>query len=116
MLLTIISRHNVVVIINVIFITFSDRNYELRKLKINYKRSFSIFSTLRHRFLKERNNVTNVFYIFNKITFLIKLIIFNTIRLSLACLDRNIYFYINVFFIYIFPSHLVVLFIYTYII
>ena len=98
MLLTIILKHDVVVIINVIFTVFFDRNYELRRLKASYKRLSSIFSTLKHRFLKGKNNVTSVFYIFNKTAFLIKLIIFNIIRLSLTCLDKDIYFYINVFF------------------
>ena len=112
MLSTIISRNNVVVIINVIFIVFFDRKYELRRLKVSYKRSFSIFTALKYRFLKEKDNVISVFYILNKAIFLI---IFNIIRLSLTCLNRNICFYINVFFIYIFSFYLVVLFIYTYI-
>ena len=43
-------------------------------------------------------SVTSVSYIFNKAAFLIRSIIFNTIRLNLACLDKGIYFYINVFF------------------
>ena len=46
--------------------------------------------------------VTSVFYILSKATFLIKLIIFNITRLSLACLGRDICFYINVFFLYIY--------------
>ena len=105
MLSTITLRHNIVVIINVIFIAFFDRNYKLRRLKISYKRSSSIFSMLKYRFLKERDNITSVFYILNKAVFLIKLIIFNIIRLSLTCLDRDICFYINVFFyVYIFSS------------
>ena len=99
MLSTITSRHDVVIIINAIFTTFFDHNYELRRLKVSYKRLFPIFSTLRHRFLKKENNVTSVFYILNKAVFLIKLIIFNIIRLSLACLDKGICFYINVFFL-----------------
>ena len=77
MLSTIISKHNIVVIINIIFIAFFNRNYKLRKFKTNHKRSFSVFSTLKHRFLKKGNNVINVLYIFNKTAFLIKLIIFN---------------------------------------
>ena len=60
MLLTITLKYNIVVIINIIFITFFDCNYELRKLKANHKRPFSIFTALRHRFLKEENNVTSV--------------------------------------------------------
>ena len=115
MLSTIISKDDIVVIINVIFTNFFDRNYELRRLKASYKRSFSIFTALKHRFLKEGNNVTSVLYILNKVIFLIKLIIFDITRLGLACLGRDICFYINVFFMYIFSSHLIVLFIYTYI-
>ena len=97
MLLTIISRNNVVIIINVIFIVFFDYNYERRKLEANHKRSSSVFIALKHRFLKKKNNVTSVFYILNKAA-LIKLIIFNIIRLNLTCFDEDIYFYINVFF------------------
>ena len=113
MLLTIISKYDGVVIINVIFTVFFNCGYELRKLKISYKRFFSIFIALKHRFLKEENNVTSVFYILSKADFLIKLIIFNITQLNLACLDRGICFYINVFLMYIFPFYLVVLFIYT---
>ena len=98
MLSTITLRYNIVVIINAIFTVFFDRNYELRRLKTNHKRSSSIFSTLKHRFLKKENNVISVFYILNKTAFLIKLIIFNITRLSLTCLGRDICFYINVFF------------------
>ena len=98
MLSTIISKNNVVVIINVIFTFFSNHNHERRRLKTSYKRLFPIFTTLKHRFLKERNNVTSVFYILNKAISLIKLIIFNIIQLSLTCFDEGIYFYINVFF------------------
>ena len=100
MLSIIILRHNVVVIINIIFTAFFDCDYKLRRLKISYKRTSSIFITLKYRFLKKENNVTSVFYIFNKAIFLIKLIIYNITRLSLACLDKDICFYINVFFIY----------------
>ena len=99
MLSTIISRYNVVVIINVIFTVFFDRNYELRRLKASYKRLSSVFPALRHRFLKGGDNVISVFYILNRIVSLIKLIIFNIIRLSLGCLGRDICFYINVFFL-----------------
>ena len=70
----------------VIFITFSNCDYELRRLKMNYRRTFSIFITLKHRFLKESNNVKNVFYTFDKIDFLIKLTFFNITRLGLAWL------------------------------
>ena len=105
MLSTIILKDNVVVIINVIFIVFFDHNYERRRFKTSYKRSSSVFITLKHRFLKRENNVISVFYIFNKTVFLIKLIIFNIIRLSLACFGEDICFYINVFFyVYIFFS------------
>ena len=114
MLLIIILKHNVIVIINVIFTVFFDCDYELRRLKINYKRTFSIFTALRYRLLKEKDNVTSVSYIFNKIDLSLISHFFNIIRLNLACFGRDIYFYINVFFMYIFSSHLVVLFIYTY--
>ena len=76
MLSTIILKYNIVVILNVFFIAFFNCDYELRKLKINYKRLSSIFTTLKHRVLKKKNNVTNVFYIFNKIDFLIQLTFF----------------------------------------
>ena len=99
MLSTITSRHDVVVIINVIFIAFSDCDYELQRFKISHKRISPIFITLRHRFLKEKDNVINVSYIFNKTVFLIKLIICDIIRLSLTCLDKDICFYIDVFFL-----------------
>ena len=46
-----------------------------------------------------RNIIISVFYIFNKTIFLIKLIIFNIIRLNLACFNKDICFYINVFFL-----------------
>ena len=98
MLLTIISKNNFVVIINIIFISFFDYNYKRRRFKISHKRSSSIFTMLKHRFLKERDNVISVFYILKRMTFLIKLIIFDIIRLSLTCLDEDICFYINVFF------------------
>ena len=52
MLLTIILKHNIIVIINVIFIAFFDCDYKLRRFKISYKRTSSIFITLKHRFLK----------------------------------------------------------------
>ena len=99
MLLIIILRYNVVVIIDVIFTTFSGRNYELRKLKANYKRLSSVFLTLRHRFLRGEDNVINASYILSRVTFSIKLFILNIIRLNLACLGRGIYFYIDVFFL-----------------
>ena len=100
MLLTIILKHDVVVIINVIFITFFDCDYKLRRLKTSYKRTSSIFTALKYRFLKKKDNVTSVFYIFNKTDIFLTLYFFNFIRLSLTCLDKNIYFYINVFFLY----------------
>ena len=99
MLSTIILKYNVIIIISVIFTVFFDCSYELRRLKASHKRSSLVFIALKHRFLKEGNNVTSVLYIFNKAIFLIKLIIFNITRLSLACLGKNICFYINVFFL-----------------
>ena len=99
MLSTIISKYDIVVIINVIFTIFFDCDYKLRKFKINHKRTSSILIALKYRFLKERNNVTSVFYILNKAVFLIKLIICDITRLSLTCLNKDIYFYINVFFL-----------------
>ena len=98
MLSIIILRYDIVVIINVIFTVFFDCDYELRRFKINYRRTSLIFITLRHRFLRERNNVTSVFYILNKVVFVIKLIIYDITRLSLTCFGRGICFYINVFF------------------
>ena len=65
----------------------------------------TVFIALRHRFLKERDSVISVFYIFNKTNISLTSHFFNTIRLSLACLGRDIYFFINGFFyIYIFFS------------
>ena len=55
-----------------------------RRYKISYKHVSSIFITLRHRFLKEENNVISVFYILNKTNFSLILHFFNIIRLSLA--------------------------------
>ena len=55
-----------------------------RRYKINYKYIFSIFITLKHRFLREKDNVISVFYIFNKIDFFLTSHFFNIIRLSLA--------------------------------
>ena len=43
--------------------------------------------------------VTSVLYILSRATFSIKLLILNITRLSLACLDRDICFYIDVFFL-----------------
>ena len=84
MLSTVILKYNVVVIINVIFIAFSDCDYELKRFKINYKQTSSIFITLKHRFLKEKDNVISVFYIFNKADIFLTLYFFNIIRLNLA--------------------------------
>ena len=100
MLSTVILRNDVVVIIDAIFIIFFDYNYERRRFKTSYKRSSPIFTALKYRFLRKENNVTSVFYILNKTIFLIKLIIFNIIRLNLTCLDEGICFYRNVFFSY----------------
>ena len=55
-----------------------------RRYKINYKHIFSIFIALKHRFLKKRNSVINVFYIFNKIDFFLISHFFNIIKLSLT--------------------------------
>ena len=55
-----------------------------QKHKINYKHIFSIFIALKHRFLKEKNNVISVFYIFNKVDFSLTLYFFNITRLNLA--------------------------------
>ena len=80
----------------------------LRNLYKIFKIYYSIFiykwiETILFKFYKQRLHVvTSVFYIFSKAAFLIKLIIFNIIRLSLACLDEDIYSYINVFFLYVY--------------
>ena len=84
MLSTITSRHNIIIIINVFFITFSDCDYELRRFKINYKRTFSILIALRHRFLKRKDNVISVFYILNKADIFLTSHFFNIIRLNLT--------------------------------
>ena len=55
-----------------------------RRYKINYKHISSIFTALKHRFLKEKDNVINVFYIFNKTDFSLTSHFFNIIRLSLT--------------------------------
>ena len=99
MVLTIISRNNVVIIINIIFIVFFDYNYERRKLEANHKRSSSVFIALKHRFLKEKNNVTSVSYFLNKTNISLISLFFITTRLDLTCFDKDIYFYINVFFL-----------------
>ena len=68
-------------------------------------KKISFFSALRfgeYRILKItyfQLRVTSVFYILNKATFSVKLFILNITRLNLTCLDRGIYFYINVFFL-----------------
>ena len=98
MLSAIILKHNIIVIINVIFTVFFDCDYKLQKLKISYKRISSILTTLKYRFLKEKNNITSVSYILNKIDISLISHFFNITRLSLTCLDRDICFYINVFF------------------
>ena len=54
MLLAIILNYNVIIIINVIFIAFFDCDYKLRKFKISYKRTSSIFTALKYRFLKKK--------------------------------------------------------------
>ena len=115
MLLINILRHDIAVIINVIFIVFSDCDYELRRFKINRKLISSILIALRHRFIKERNNITSVFYIFNKANIFLISHFFNITRLSLTCLDRDICFYINVFFyVHIFFSLSCLIYIHLY--
>ena len=84
MLSAIILRHNIVIIINVIFITFFDCDYELRRFKTSRKLISSILTTLRHRFLKKENNVISVSYIFNKTNIFLTSHFFDIIRLSLT--------------------------------
>ena len=73
------------------------------------------FHSVETSLLKEKNNVTSVFYILNKIIFLIKLIIFDITRLSLACFNEDICFYIKVFFyVHIFFSLSCFIHIYSY--
>ena len=55
-----------------------------RKYKINYKHTSSIFITLKYRFLKKKNNIISVLYIFNKINFSLTSHFFNIIRLNLT--------------------------------
>ena len=55
-----------------------------RRYKTSYKHTSSIFITLKYRFLKEKNNVISVFYIFNKVNFSLISHFFNIIRLSLT--------------------------------
>ena len=55
-----------------------------RRHKISYKHTSPIFITLRHRFLKEKDNVMSVSYIFNKINFSLTSHFFNTIQLNLT--------------------------------
>ena len=55
-----------------------------RRHKTSYKHISSIFIALKYRFLKERDNVTSVFYILNKIDFSLTLHFFNIIRLNLT--------------------------------
>ena len=59
-------------------------NYIFQRYKTNYKHTSSIFITLKHRFLKKENNVTSVFYIFNKADFSLTSHFFNIIRLNLT--------------------------------
>ena len=84
MLLIIILKYNVIVIIIVIFTVFFDCDYELRRLKANYKRTFSVFTALKYRFLKEKDNVISVLYIFNKVNISLTFYFFNIIRLNLT--------------------------------
>ena len=73
-----------------------------RRYKINYKHISSIFIALKYRFLKKKDNITSVFYIFNKIDFSLISYFFNIIQLSLTWFNKDIYFYINIFFLYIY--------------
>ena len=45
-------------------------------------------------------NFTSVAYFFNKVNFSLISHFFNITRLNLACFDKDICFYINVFFLY----------------
>ena len=73
-----------------------------RKYKTNHKHISPIFTALKYRFLKEKNNVINVPYILNKTDFSLTSHFFNIIRLNLTWLNKDIYFHINVFFLYIY--------------
>ena len=85
MLLTNLSKYNVVVIINVIFTIFFDCDYELRRFKTNRRLISSVFIALKHRFLKKkRDNVTSVFYILNKANISLTFYFFDIIRLNLT--------------------------------
>ena len=55
-----------------------------RRYKTSYKYISSIFIALKHRFLKKRDNVTSVFYIFNKTNFSLISHFFDITRLSLT--------------------------------
>ena len=98
-----ITSEHIIVVITTLTLQFSpitqNINYELRRHKINHKHAFSIFITLKHRFLKGGDNVTSVFYIFNKVDFSLTSHFFDIIRLDLTCLDRGIRTHINVFFL-----------------
>ena len=84
MLSAIILRHDIVVIIDIIFTVFFDCDYGLRRLKASHKRTSSVFTTLKHRFLKRGDNVTSVSYIFNKADIPLISHFFNIIRLGLT--------------------------------
>ena len=84
MLSAIILKYDVVVIMSVIFRAFFDCDYELQRFRVSHKRTSSVFITLKHRFLKEGDNVTSVFYIFNKANIFLTSHFFDTIRLGLA--------------------------------
>ena len=55
-----------------------------RRHKTSYKHTSPIFTALKHRFLKEGDNVMSVLYIFNKIDFSLTSHFFNITRLGLA--------------------------------
>ena len=55
-----------------------------RKYRISHKHTSSIFITLKHRFLKKRDNVISVLYILNKVDFSLISHFFNITRLSLT--------------------------------
>ena len=52
-----LKKHNIAVIITLplqFFLTTLIINYELQKYKINHKHTFSVSTTLKHRFLKKK--------------------------------------------------------------
>ena len=73
-----------------------------RRYKISYKHISSIFIALRHRFLREGDNVTSVLYILNRADFSLTSHFFDITRLGLAWLDRGICSHIDAFFLCIY--------------